>query len=81
MAAHFRITRIMKRSTHTTVSDLVEGEPDVVFISKRTEKTYVKDGYFAIYSNAQDPRFPAFWSGYRKSGSVADFEIHVRSGG
>ena len=73
---------IARTALAATVDDLLNFVPGIVFINENPRQAYFKGApldYLAFWRN--DPRFPAFWSDYRKHGSVDGFGVYVRNKG
>lgn len=66
----------------SVVSDLVEFQPDIVFVDEdttRTDRRRAPLDYVAFWGN--DERFRGFWKAYEKRGGVATFSVYVRRAG
>lgn len=71
---------ISKMALRAVVGDLVLGEPDIVFIDRRSKQDYFSGApldYLAFWNT--DPRFATLWAQYRMVAEVAGFEIWTRA--
>jgi hypothetical protein len=63
-----------------TVSDLIDFEPDVVFVNQAAERSWYRGApldYLAFWD--KDSRFRRFWRSYEPRSAVGDFGVYVRS--
>jgi hypothetical protein len=71
--------KVISLALDTTVSDLVQGKPDIIFIDEDQGQVYVPGGkfdYVKFWSN--DPRFATFWQGYEQRGNIESFAVFTR---
>lgn len=70
---------LVRQTLDNTVSDLIAGQPDIVFVDEAKNQYYVPGGYFdyiAFWSN--DERFPPFWQNYERRGTVYTFAVFTK---
>ncbi len=62
-----------------TVEDFLRGEPELVVVDVRDDKTYFKGvtfDYLAFFGT--DPQFEELWQRYRRVGNVLGFDVYRR---
>ena len=70
---------IGRYAREATVGDLIDFEPDILFITESARQLYYKGqplDYVAFWGG--DPRFPQVWSAYEKRGLVGGFRVYLR---
>jgi hypothetical protein len=69
--------KIIKMALDVTVTDLITGQPDIIFIDQDPDQVYVPGGRFDYVKFwSQDPRFAAFWQGYEKHTGQNLFDVY-----
>jgi hypothetical protein len=69
--------KIIEMALEVTVTDLIAGEPDLIFVDTDPDQAYVPGGrfdYVKFWSN--DPRFQSFWQGYEKHTGQNLFDVY-----
>lgn len=62
-----------------TVTDLIDFQPDIVFVDEAPERPYYRGApldYLSFWGN--DGRFFGFWKNYERRGTAGDFAVYVR---
>jgi hypothetical protein len=70
---------LVRNTMANTVSDLISGQPDIVFIEEATNQYYIPGGrfdYVGFWSN--DERFLPFWRNYERRGKVYTFAVFTK---
>jgi hypothetical protein len=70
--------KVISLALDTTVSDLVQGKPDIIFIDEDQDQVYVPGGkfdYVKFWSN--DPRFAHLWQAYQQCGKIDSFAVYT----
>jgi hypothetical protein len=70
---------LLSETLANTVSDLILGQPDIVFVEEATNQMYIPGGrfdYVAFWSN--DERFLPFWRNYERRGKVYTFGVFTK---
>jgi hypothetical protein len=63
-----------------TIDDLIDFQPDVVFVDQAAERSWYREeplDYLGFWDT--DPRFESFWKGYERRGATGDFGVYVRA--
>jgi hypothetical protein len=70
---------LVRQTLVNNVNDLVERQPDIIFVDESTKQLYVPGGrfdYVAFWSN--DERFLPFWRNYERRGKVYTFGVFTK---
>jgi hypothetical protein len=70
---------LVRQTLTNNVSDLLAGQPDIIFIEESMKQMYVPGGHFdyvAFWSN--DERFSPFWQKYERRGNILTFAVYTK---
>ncbi len=70
---------IVQLALDATVTDMIGGQPDIIFVDQDPDQVYVPGGkfdYIGFWSN--DPRFARFWQGYEQRSKQDTFAVFTK---